>query len=141
MHLDAMAAVKMNVLHWHIVDSQSFPFVSKHVPSLSATGAFRPDHVYTAADIRTVVAYAAERGIRVIPEVDTPGHVSRGWESLGVLTDCFDDATGKVRAGREEGETGGSWAGGSAMAQSLFAGNGVMARGEGRRGVRVANVR
>jgi len=95
MHLDAMAAVKMNVLHWHIVDSQSFPFVSKHLPSLSATGAFRPDHVYTAADIRTVVAYAAERGIRVIPEIDTPGHVSRGWESLGVLTDCFDDATGK----------------------------------------------
>ena len=46
-HLDSMAAVKMNVLHWHLVDSQSFPFVSTHLPVMSATGAWQPDHVYT----------------------------------------------------------------------------------------------
>jgi len=89
-----MGAVKMNVMHWHIVDSQSFPFVAKHVPILSASGAWQPDHVYTANDIRGIVSYANERGIRVIPEFDTPGHVAAGWESLGVLTDCDKAATG-----------------------------------------------
>lgn len=93
-HLDAMAAVKMNVMHWHVVDSQSFPFVSGHVPALSRGGAWQPDHVYTAKDVRDIVAYANERGIRVIPEFDTPGHVAAGWESLGVLTGCPDSATG-----------------------------------------------
>lgn len=94
-HLDAMSTVKMNVLHWHVVDSQSFPFVSEHLPVLSATGSWQADHVYTARDIAGIVKYANERGIRVIPEFDTPGHVAAGWQSLGVLTDCHDDATGK----------------------------------------------
>ena len=88
-----MAAVKMNVMHWHVVDSQSFPFVAEHVPVLARDGAWQPDHVYTASDVRGIVAYANERGIRVIPEFDTPGHVAAGWESLGVLTDCPDAAT------------------------------------------------
>ena len=93
--LDSLPYAKLNVLHWHVVDSQAFPFVSEHIPSMSATGAYTPDHVYTVADVKEIVAYAGERGIRVIPEFDTPGHVSRGWESLGVLTDCFDDETGR----------------------------------------------
>jgi hypothetical protein len=56
----------------YIVDSQSFPFVSKHVPVLSTDGAWQPDYVYTANDIRGLVTYANERGIRIIPEFDTP---------------------------------------------------------------------
>ena len=59
---------------------------------MSRDGAFSPDHVYTHADIRALVTYAAARGVRVVPEFDTPGHVDRGWESLGVLTRCYDDA-------------------------------------------------
>jgi hexosaminidase len=54
-HLDSMAAVKMNALHWHMVDSQSFPFVSKIYPELSAHGAFHPDEVYTYQDVERVV--------------------------------------------------------------------------------------
>jgi hypothetical protein len=50
----------------YIVDSQSFPFVSKHVPVLSTDGAWQPDYVYTANDIRGLVTYANERGIRVM---------------------------------------------------------------------------
>ena len=93
-HLDAMSTVKMNVLHWHIVDSQSFPFVSQHLPALSQDGAWSPSHIYTVTDIQDLVQYANERGIRIIPEFDTPGHVSAGWESFGVLTNCSSKSTG-----------------------------------------------
>ena len=95
MHIDAMAYAKMNVLHWHIVDGIAFPYESAALPRLSVDGAFSPKHVYSLAAIRGLVAYAMDRGVRIIPEFDTPGHVSRGWGSLGVLTQCYDAATGR----------------------------------------------
>ena len=61
---------------------------------MSSDGAWSPSHVYTVGDVREVVTYAAARGIRVIPEFDTPGHVARGWEKLGVLTQCYDATSG-----------------------------------------------
>ncbi|KAG6889701.1 hypothetical protein C0992_004421 [Termitomyces sp. T32_za158] len=74
--LDAMSWVKINTFHWHVVDSQSFPLVVPGYTELSAKGAYSSAQVYTPDDVKEVVAYAAARGIDVMPEIDTPGHTS-----------------------------------------------------------------
>jgi len=73
-NLDAMAAVKLNVLHWHLSEDQAFRVESKRYPRLQEMGS--NGHFYTQDQIRDIVEYARERGIRVIPEFDVPGHTS-----------------------------------------------------------------
>jgi len=75
-NVDGMAAVKMNVLHWHLSDDQGFRVESKVFPKLHEMGS--EGLYYTQAEIRDFIAYAYGRGIRVIPEFDTPGH-SDSW--------------------------------------------------------------
>jgi hexosaminidase len=73
-NLDGMAAVKLNVLHWHLVDDQGFRVESLAWPNLHKLGS--DGNYYTRAQIRDVIDFAAERGIRVVPEFDLPGHGS-----------------------------------------------------------------
>lgn len=73
-NLDAMAAVKMNVFHWHLSDDQGFRIESRKFPKLQQKGS--DGKYYTQAEVREIVAYARDRGIRVIPEFDVPGHTS-----------------------------------------------------------------
>ncbi len=75
-NLDGMAAVKMNVLHWHLSDDQGFRVASKKFPKLHEMGS--EGLYYTQGEIREFIAYAHDRGIRVLPEFDMPGH-SRSW--------------------------------------------------------------
>jgi hexosaminidase len=72
--LDGMAAVKLNVLHWHLSEDQGFRVESLRYPRLQGKGS--DGLYYTQAQIREVVAYARDRGIRVVPEFDMPGHAS-----------------------------------------------------------------
>ena len=72
-HIDAMSALKLNLLHWHLVDFQSFPIQSKAAPGLGK-GAFSGRECYSLDDLTRVVLYAKDRGVRVMPEIDTPGH-------------------------------------------------------------------
>ncbi|GLV44862.1 Hexosaminidase 2 [Carabus blaptoides fortunei] len=93
--IDGLAASKMNVLHWHATDSQSFPIESKRVPQLSRYGAYSSKQIYTFADIVAIIRYAKYRGVRVIMEIDAPSHAGNGWEwgpsaGLGNLAVCVN---------------------------------------------------
>lgn len=72
--IDGMLYNKYNVLHMHIVDSYSFPFQSSSFPALSARGAWDAEAVYSPQDLSHLRRYADERGVRLVMEVDMPGH-------------------------------------------------------------------
>ena len=73
-NLDGMAAVKLNVFHWHLSENQGFRIESKKFPKLQGMGS--DGLYYTQDEVRGVIAYARERGIRVVPEFDMPGHAT-----------------------------------------------------------------
>ncbi len=89
--IDVMAAYKMNRLHWHLSDDQGWRVEIKDFPKLTEIGAWRDGTMvakdfassdgiryggfYTQEELREVVAYAAARGITIIPEIDLPGHM------------------------------------------------------------------
>lgn len=75
-NLDGMAAVKLNVFHWHLSDNQGFRVESKKFPKLQGMGS--DGLYYTQEQVRDLIAYALDRGIRVVPEFDMPGH-STAW--------------------------------------------------------------
>ncbi len=90
-NLDAMAAVKLNVFHWHLSDDQGFRAESKLFPKLQQFGS--DGLFYTQAQMREVVSYASDRAIRVIPEFDIPGHTLSwfpGYPELAAATGPFE---------------------------------------------------
>ena len=76
--LDVLSFNKFNVLHWHIIDAESFPMVVETYPELSAKGAYAPEAIFSPSDVQQVIKEAELRGIRVVMEFDTPGH-SASW--------------------------------------------------------------
>ena len=75
-NIDGMAAVKLNVFHWHLSENQGFRIESKEFPKLQEMGS--DGLFYTQAEVRDLIGYASDRGIRVVPEFDMPGH-STSW--------------------------------------------------------------
>jgi hexosaminidase len=75
-NLDGMAALKMNVFHWHLSEDQGFRIESKKFPKLHQLGS--DGNYFTQEQVKDIIAYARDRGIRVVPEFDIPGH-STSW--------------------------------------------------------------
>jgi hexosaminidase len=90
--IDGMAQNKLNALHMHLTDGESFTVNTDgwaKFPLLSAKGAYAPQLSYTKADFTAIVAHGRLRGVRVIPEFDLPAHMAswaQGYEEL--ITDC-----------------------------------------------------
>lgn len=88
--IDAMSLCKLNVFHWHIVDSQSWPVHMRVYPDM-VLDAYSPAEVYSLDDVRNVVQYGMMRGVRVIPELDMPAHSSSGWRRVNTeIIACAD---------------------------------------------------
>ncbi|EEF47323.1 beta-hexosaminidase 3 [Ricinus communis] len=88
--IDSMAYAKLNVLHWHIVDTQSFPLEIPSYPKLW-NGAYSVSERYTFADAAEIVSYAERQGIHILAEIDVPGHAlswGKGYPSLWPSKDC-----------------------------------------------------
>lgn len=90
-NIDAMAAVKLNVFHWHLTEDQGFRIQSRRYPKLTELGS--DGNFYTHEQAKDLVAYAYERGIRVVPEFEMPGH------SVAWLVAYPQLASGKLPAG------------------------------------------
>ncbi|XP_075234366.1 beta-hexosaminidase 1 [Lycorma delicatula] len=89
--LDGMAANKLNMFHWHITDTHSFPFEPPSMPEFARYGAYSRDKIYRASDIREIVEYAKVKGVKVIPEFDAPAHVGEGWQwTYPEMVVCFN---------------------------------------------------
>ncbi|ORT61948.1 beta-N-acetylhexosaminidase [Streptomyces sp. CB03238] len=111
-YVDLLAAHKLNVLHLHLTDDQGWRIEIERYPRLTEIGAWRTrtkwghrasdlwndtphGGYYTQDDIREIVAYAAERHIRVVPEIDIPGHSQAAIAAYPELgnTDVIDTTT------------------------------------------------
>ena len=80
-YIDLLAYHKLNVLHWHLTEDQGWRIEIKNYPKLTEVGAWRTQKdgsryggFYTQNQIKEVVAYASQRGVRVVPEIELPGH-------------------------------------------------------------------
>lgn len=98
--LDVMAAYKMNLFHWHLTDYQGWRLESKKYPQLQKPESFTRQigKFYTQDEFREVVAYAKERGITVMPELDVPGHTLAFRKAMGIDS-MSAEGTDKVVAG------------------------------------------
>lgn len=86
--LDVMASLKLNVFHWHLTDEPGWRIEIKKYPKLTTIGsvgnwadAQAAPRFYTQEEIKEIVAYAAQRHIMVVPEIDMPGHATAACKS------------------------------------------------------------
>jgi len=93
-HLDLMSFNKLNTLHLHIVDDQSWPLEMISHPELHTEGAYSPKHIYTQKQIKYIIDYARLLGIRILPELDSPGHTYQIPKRL--LTQCYAKRTEEI---------------------------------------------
>jgi hexosaminidase len=90
--IDSLAYTKMNVMHWHLSDTESFPFESPSSPRLSM-GSYSAVETYTLGDVSDIVEYARMRAVRVIVEFDAPGHAAswcRGYPEVCPSPTCLE---------------------------------------------------
>eukprot|EP00039_Didymoeca_costata_P000895 m.47835 g.47835 ORF g.47835 m.47835 type:complete len:715 (+) comp10536_c0_seq2:668-2812(+) len=110
--VDGASLLKLNVIHWHLVDSQSFASGSETFPELAEMGAYPNSYsastgqspsegiakqMYSVDDMKDVVAYAKARGVRIQPEWDMPGHGSWGFGKPELMTSACSDALDVTR--------------------------------------------
>ncbi|OAV99134.1 hypothetical protein PTTG_09171 [Puccinia triticina 1-1 BBBD Race 1] len=88
--IETMSWAKLNLLHWHIVDAQSWPLHLPAHPQLSRHGAYAAHQTYSLEDLKELARFANARGVEILLEVDTPGHTAVVGEAYPDLVACKD---------------------------------------------------
>jgi hexosaminidase len=118
-YLDEMAALKMNVFHWHFTDGNGWRLEIRRYPKLTSVGALSPGtgvgdiaahaatnlsrYFYTQEEARDIVEYAARRHVRIVPEIEMPGHAGAAmraypeWSAAGVFDTTHPDTLQAIR--------------------------------------------
>ena len=89
----SLTYAKINTIHWHLVDQQSFPFDSKSRPLLSQKGAWSAQERYSVLDVAEVVEFGRTRGVRFMVEIDGPGHAAiwcKGYPEICPSATCLE---------------------------------------------------
>lgn len=104
--IDGIAMNKMNILHWHVTETQSWPLEIPALPKLAEAGRYAPGLTYSPDDVASVLKYGMARGVQVILEIDMPGHQMAGkaYPDVGVAyqakpwsTYCAEPPCGALR--------------------------------------------
>jgi hexosaminidase len=118
-YIDILAAHKLNTFHWHLTDDQGWRIEIRQFPELTNTGGWRHGTItsrypgtgndnqryggfYTQAEVREVVAYARDRYITIIPEIEMPGHAAAAIASYPFLS-CFPSEPTQIATWPSEG--------------------------------------
>lgn len=80
-NIDLMSLTKLNVLHWHLQDTSSWPLEIKTFPEM-VLDAYSSLEIYTQQEVSELIAYARTKGVRIVPEIDLPGHANAGWHRV-----------------------------------------------------------
>ena len=101
-----MAASKLNTLHLHLSDTASFPLEMPTRPNMTIYGAYSNEEVYRVEDVIALRAFGLAHGVRVVPEIDQPGHARQGWQwgkeaGLGELVVCNEPGLSWTTTGVE----------------------------------------
>ena len=94
--IDALLFNKMNILHWHIIDQDSFTMKIPSVPELAQSGQI--GGTYSQEQIKYIIEYAKNRGVRVVVEIDTPAHTDswgRSEKYKDIIVKCNDNFAGQ----------------------------------------------
>lgn len=87
--IESMPLSKLNILHWHLVDDESFPIKLGSHPELSQYGKYSNKQIYTTDDVKELIKVGDLNGVKIIPEIDSPAHVrswglSPQWKSISI---------------------------------------------------------
>lgn len=91
--IENMPLSKLNILHWHMMDDESFPILLGLHPELAQAGSFSSTKVYTVDDIKSLIALADKNGVKIVPEIESPSHMrswvlSSVWKSKNLTISC-----------------------------------------------------
>lgn len=91
--IESMPLSKLNILHWHLSDDESFVIQLSSHPELAESSAFKRNQFYTIEQVKQLITLAKQNGVTIIPEIDTPAHVrawglDAKWKSQNITITC-----------------------------------------------------